>query len=77
MKHRSGENPDKDDKHGSGKSPGASESDRGASGKDPKYIANYAKEIPLLFLILEVFGFGFHTIALTSRATRQMVANGH
>jgi len=52
MKHRSGENPDKDDKHGSGKSPGASESDRGMTGKDPKCVAHHAKEIPRPFLFL-------------------------
>ena len=51
MKHWSGENPDEDDKHGPSKSPSASESDRGPTGKDPKCIASYAKEISLLFLL--------------------------
>src|SRR4026208_1445553 len=73
MKHWSGDNPDKDDKHGSNKSPGASESARGPTGQDPKCVAHHAKEIPLRFLFL--FSFSSHNIALTSRATRQLVAN--
>jgi hypothetical protein len=60
MKHWSGENPDKDDKHGPGKRPGTSESDGGPTGKDPKCIADYAKKIPLLFLLFQLFGFAFH-----------------
>src|SRR5207247_4565837 len=60
MKHWSGKNPDKDDKHGSGKSPCTSESDRGMTGKDPKCIAHHAKTIALLFFFLYLFGLGFH-----------------
>ena len=52
MKRWSGENPDKNDEHGSGKSPGAPEADRRIAGEDAKCIAYHAKEIPLLFLLL-------------------------
>jgi hypothetical protein len=52
MNRWSGENPDKNYEHGSSKSPGALEGDRRMAGEDAKCIAYYAKEIPLLFLLL-------------------------
>ena len=52
MKRWSGENPDKDDEQGSGKSPGAPESARRVASENAKRIAYHAKEIPLVILFL-------------------------
>jgi hypothetical protein len=74
MKRWSGDNPDKNDEHGSGKSPGAPEGDRRMAGENAKCVAYHAKDIPLLSL----FGLAFHCqITLPSHAILKMVANNH
>src|SRR5947207_4747455 len=78
MKRWSGENPNKNEKHCSGKSPRAPESDRRMAGENAKRIACHAKEIPLLFLLVWLFRLGFHSRSpLSSHATRKVVANSH
>src|SRR5260370_35305499 len=48
MKRWSGQNPYKDNQHSAGKSPRASEGDRGTAGEDAKCVAYDTKEISLL-----------------------------
>ena len=75
MKGWSGEEPDKDDKTGSGKCPGTSEDDRGAARKNANRIAHEAEEVPFILHCLEFFSLFFHRyVIVISQVTWKMGA---